>query len=877
MSSIQIPNLPAVIGLSGAELFEGVQAGASVKISLNQMIAATRAGLPTTLPIPVSLGGTGASNAATARTNLGAAPSADPAFTGQASFADGTAAAPSITHTGDLNSGLFFPAADTVAVATAGVERMRVDSAGNVGIGGTPATQLDLAANNTAGTALNVLRFTDTDLSATGPQELGKIEFYSADNSAPGAGVKASITGIAEVGNPGGGIAFSTDLLTGTPIERMRVDRNGNVGIGGTPAAWNSAYKSLNIANAYSGIASNGSNRIQMGQNYYIDSTGATLYGITSLAALYYQSSGIHQWYTAPSGTAGTAIAFTQVMTLTNGGNLGIGTTSPLAKVHSQVNTFTTADMVAYKAYNNQAVGVYANFQNSATGTAITDGFLIGINDSEDVVLSNYEATNMMFATNSTERMRIDSSGNVGIGTTSPTTLLSVDGGTYNQTNYAASALMKLQYASGTKAAPTAVSVSSALGIFAASGYDGVSAYRSTGQIAFYSDGAISPTSAPGLMILYTTPTGTVTPVERLRLGSAGQFGIGGANYGTSGQTIISAGSGAAPAWGAVGAAGGGTGITSYTIGDIVYASGTTTLSKLADVATGNALISGGVGVAPSYGKIGLTTHVSGTLPVANGGTGVTTAPAAAAALLGYTSTPTAAGTTVLTNTSTQYQLFTGATTQTITLPVTSTLGTGWSFHIVNNSTGSLTVNSSGGNLVTTIISGVTAMVTCIGTTLTTAADWEAGFTDFQTLTGTGAVVLASAPAITGGSIDNMTVGATTQASVRGTSLVSNSVITDGFITHANGTLALAFATDGVAQVTPNATGTFTTTVPAAGTRCTLIVLTSGTTSYTMTFGTGFKTTGTLATGTVSARYFIFQFISDGTSVIEASRTVAIA
>jgi hypothetical protein len=49
-------------------------------------------------------------------------------------------------------------------------------------------------------------------------------------------------------------------------------------------------------------------------------------------------------------------------------------------------------------------------------------------------------------------------------------------------------------------------------------------------------------------------------------------------------------------------------------------------LAKLADVATGNALISGGVGVAPAYGKIGLTTHVSDTLPVANGGTGTATA-----------------------------------------------------------------------------------------------------------------------------------------------------------------------------------------------------------------------------------------------------------
>lgn len=73
-------------------------------------------------------------------------------------------------------------------------------------------------------------------------------------------------------------------------------------------------------------------------------------------------------------------------------------------------------------------------------------------------------------------------------------------------------------------------------------------------------------------------------------------------------------------------AASGGTGFNSYTIGDILYAATSSTLAKLADVATGNALISGGVGVAPTWGKIGLTTHVSGTLPLANGGTNGTDA-----------------------------------------------------------------------------------------------------------------------------------------------------------------------------------------------------------------------------------------------------------
>lgn len=75
---------------------------------------------------------------------------------------------------------------------------------------------------------------------------------------------------------------------------------------------------------------------------------------------------------------------------------------------------------------------------------------------------------------------------------------------------------------------------------------------------------------------------------------------------------------------GQLSAARGGTGFGTYAVGDILYANTTTTLAKLADVATGNALISGGVGVAPSWGKIGLTTHVSGTLPIANGGTGLT-------------------------------------------------------------------------------------------------------------------------------------------------------------------------------------------------------------------------------------------------------------
>ena len=107
---------------------------------------------------------------------------------------------------------------------------------------------------------------------------------------------------------------------------------------------------------------------------------------------------------------------------------------------------------------------------------------------------------------------------------------------------------------------------------------------------------------------------------------------ISGSYTGITGVGTLTAGTWNATA---IGAAYGGTGLTSYTIGDIIYASGTTTLAALPDVATGNVLLSGGVGVAPAWGKVDLTAAVSGTLPVANGGTNATATPTAGAVAYG--------------------------------------------------------------------------------------------------------------------------------------------------------------------------------------------------------------------------------------------------
>lgn len=129
-------------------------------------------------------------------------------------------------------------------------------------------------------------------------------------------------------------------------------------------------------------------------------------------------------------------------------------------------------------------------------------------------------------------------------------------------------------------------------------------------------------------------------------------------------------------------------------------------------------------------------------VPTGKGGTGVTTvttSPTASAfagwdansnlsansVLLGYATTATAASTTTLTVSSAYQQFFTGSTTQIVQLPVTSTLVLGMSFEIVNNSTGAVTVKSSGSNTVTTVAASSSAVVTCILTSGATAASWS--------------------------------------------------------------------------------------------------------------------------------------------------------
>jgi hypothetical protein len=147
---------------------------------------------------------------------------------GLSSFPAGSASAPSIIPDGDTNTGFWFPAADTVAASTAGSERMRIDSTGNVGIGTTPSYPLDVRA---ATGQVNVQSTTGTNYARQLIQNTGGLFQFAIDSSTA-----------AIFSNGGYSRVIYSDgaypLITYTNgVERMRIDASGDVGINQTPDA----------------------------------------------------------------------------------------------------------------------------------------------------------------------------------------------------------------------------------------------------------------------------------------------------------------------------------------------------------------------------------------------------------------------------------------------------------------------------------------------------------------------------------------------------------------------------------------------------------------------------------------------------------------
>jgi hypothetical protein len=195
--------------------------------------------------------------------------------------------------------------------------------------------------------------------------------------------------------------------------EKMRLNASGNLGLGVTPSAW-SLLTALQISGG--AILAGYGGATYLGQNFYYGSGGDT-YISNGYSTRYTQFNGQHLFFTAPSGTAGNTISFTQAMTLNASGNLMLGTTVA-------TTGFSRISLVGGEASGTGAnTGIQLTYNSSTFG-----GGAITTVNAAGGGLSFYTFTGNVGSEAYAERMRITSGGLVGINNTNPNSNLHVTG-----------------------------------------------------------------------------------------------------------------------------------------------------------------------------------------------------------------------------------------------------------------------------------------------------------------------------------------------------------------------------------------------------------------------------------------------------------------
>ena len=190
---------------------------------------------------------------------------------------------------------------------------------------------------------------------------------------------------------------------------------SGIVGIGVAPSAWynSSGYATLQVGNASLFGRNSTNSELYLSSNSYDNSSGNPTYITTDFAARYAQNDGVHYWFTAPSGTAGTATTFTERMRITQAGNVGIGTSSP----DFPLTVKTDASANSIKIIGRSGGDGLLSFYGSNGTTAYLD-FSVG------ATYVNYNAVNSQnynWYCNSSLKMSLTSGGVLLIGGASAT------------------------------------------------------------------------------------------------------------------------------------------------------------------------------------------------------------------------------------------------------------------------------------------------------------------------------------------------------------------------------------------------------------------------------------------------------------------------
>jgi hypothetical protein len=189
-----------------------------------------------------------------------------------------------------------------------------------------------------------------------------------------------------------------------------------NLGVGVTPSAW-SQGRSIETGSVGNALWSPAGNEIIVSQGAYFNSSWKYSGSTVGAVSFYSQITGQHRWYNAPSGTAGNAITFTQAMTLDASGNLGLGRTSAAYRLDI-ADTKSSYGLVRLQNSATDGYSAIELFNNSGSQT----GAMGYANASTAVTPGNvylYSSGAITFLSGGTsERARIDSSGDLLVGTT---------------------------------------------------------------------------------------------------------------------------------------------------------------------------------------------------------------------------------------------------------------------------------------------------------------------------------------------------------------------------------------------------------------------------------------------------------------------------